>query len=78
MAATATKTQRYRALGIALCIVGGVLVVLALVQDLFGVRIFDESPWLVGSAVGFIGALLAAGTRRGAADGPHSRGSPRP
>jgi hypothetical protein len=73
----ATKNQRYGAIGIALCVVGGVLLVIALAQELFGFTVFRESPWLVGSAIGFIGVLLAVGNRRKAVGDTHANTQPR-
>lgn len=73
----ATRDQRYRVIGVVLCVVGGVLVALAIAQQLFDLTLFRESPLLVGSAVGFIGALLAAGGRRGASRRDRQHTSPR-
>ncbi|MEM8558577.1 MAG: hypothetical protein AAGG50_12210 [Bacteroidota bacterium] len=47
-----------------LLVVGVGLLVAAAVQDLAGVAIFDDPPWITGVALATIGGLMAAGLRQ--------------
>ena len=47
-----------------LLVAGVILVALALVQDLAGVKIFSEPPYLVGTGVAAVGAAMLAGFKQ--------------
>lgn len=47
-----------------LLVVGVILVTLALVQDLAGIKIFSEPPYLVGTGIAAVGAAMLAGFKQ--------------